>query len=294
MARAFTRMFISISIGMKRKVLMRSLGNSLRNDHRFLEEPNPFWHNASQPHIVIASPTALSPQESAESVAVQADGPDDVKGGAPLRRWTQEDQDKTDDETRWRVLKELVRSWEDRLQLISVITTFFAATEAQLLGFAAPDDGDPSGGIRAAAAAVLLGALVMHLFAAFFLIRFRLSEAKRAEEKVERSDKAAEAGTAQGGRASSFAQLPIFHADPHIEQYGPFHRRKGPPDDLLENCHTLCIWLAAVGFLLALAGVLCYAWARLPRSSGIFSSVCMAVCFVAGFAAVLLSRINSR
>ncbi|PCH36539.1 hypothetical protein WOLCODRAFT_20603 [Wolfiporia cocos MD-104 SS10] len=105
---------------------------------------------------------------------------------------TQEDQNKSDERLRSRALKELVRSWEDWLQLISVITTFFAATEAQLLGFTMPDDDNKSSSVQHAAVAVLVGALVVHLFLAFFLIQFCLGKAKRAEKKVEKNGKMSE------------------------------------------------------------------------------------------------------
>ncbi|THH21061.1 hypothetical protein EUX98_g8457 [Antrodiella citrinella] len=138
--------------------------------------------------------------------------------------WTQEDQDQTDAETRKKVMKELVQSWMDRLQLISVITTFFAATEAQLLGITTPGPDDPSESrIEQAANAVLAGSLVTHVFAAilsffaaFFLVRYRLNEATRAERKVEEGLKPGEVLTSE--------YHTVFSSNPH----------------LLENCHTLC------------------------------------------------------
>ncbi|THH28910.1 hypothetical protein EUX98_g5292 [Antrodiella citrinella] len=157
------------------------------------------------------------------------------------RQWTQEDQDETDAQSRKKAMKDLVQSWMDRLQLISVITTFFAATEAQLLGITVPsDDGTPLRPVEQAANAGLAGALVIHVFAAilsffaaFFLIRYRLREAKREESKVE-----------EGSPEKSTDSHNIFSANPHLEPFGPFHRGN-PPTHLLENCHTLCMWLSA-------------------------------------------------
>ncbi|TFK85343.1 hypothetical protein K466DRAFT_588169 [Polyporus arcularius HHB13444] len=221
------------------------------------------------------------------------------------RKWTQEDQDETDEKARRKAMNELVASWMDRLQLISVITTFFAAMESQLLGTTAPDPGDQTGESAASqlANATLTGALVVHVFAAilsflaaFFLIRYKLTVAKREERKVE-SGLAGSATNAHPGAGSETADAnasrtttassnqPIWSSNPHLEQVGPF-RRGQPPTHLLDHLHSVCMWLSIVGFVLALAGVLCFAWSRLALSGGVFASACMAVCLVTGVTAV--------
>ncbi|CDO69311.1 hypothetical protein BN946_scf184976.g30 [Trametes cinnabarina] len=207
------------------------------------------------------------------------------------RKWTQEDQDETDEKECRKAMRELVQSWMDRLQLISVITTFFAAMEAQLLGSTIPDDPMKDPPADQVANAALTGALVVHVFAAilsflaaFFLIRYKLTVAKREERKVESG--LANAASPAGSRVSTEPNLPpIFSSKPHLEQVGPF-RRGQPPTHLLDHCHSLCMWLAAVGFVLALVGVLAFAWARLALSSGVFASICVAVCLVSGVGAV--------
>ena len=103
---------------------------------------------------------------------------------------TQEDQDQTDADARKKAMKELVQSWMDRLQLISVIvsdatiarpvcsylaeslqTTFFAATEAQILGITTPSGDDMSQTrIEQTANAALAGALVTHVFAGMYIL----------------------------------------------------------------------------------------------------------------------------
>ncbi|OCH90610.1 hypothetical protein OBBRIDRAFT_793166 [Obba rivulosa] len=214
----------------------------------------------------------------------------------PARKWTQQDQDKTDEEARRRIMKELERSWMDRLQLISVITTFFAAIEAQLLGITTPDPGTAAAEsrIEQTANATLAGALVVHVFAAilsflaaFFLIRYRLREVTREEVKIESgiTPISSHSQLADGAKTSGA----IWSSRPQLEAVGPF-RRGTPPTHLLDHCHTLCMWLAAVGFVLAMAGVLCFAWARLPRSGSIFASVCMGICCVAGVTGVLFVK----
>ena len=132
--------------------------------------------------------------------------------------------------------------------------------------------------IDQAANAALAGALVIHVFAAiisflaaFFLIRYKLSVAKREERKVE-------------GGAGTLSSSSVWSATPYLEQVGPF-RRGAPPTHLLDHCHSLCMWLSAIGFALAIAGVMCFAWSRLALSASVFASVCCAACLVSGFAA---------
>ena len=175
--------------------------------------------------------------------------------------------------------------------------------ESQLLGTTAPDPAhrqkDPV--TSQIANAALTGALVVHVFAAilaflaaFFLIRYKLTIAKREERKVESGLEGAAvnagSGNGSGGEPASASTTassatPIWSSDPHLEQVGPF-RRGHPPTHLLDHCHSLCMWLSIIGFVFALIGVLCFAWSKLALSGGIFASVCMGVCLVTGVAAV--------
>ncbi|RPD63977.1 hypothetical protein L227DRAFT_367784 [Lentinus tigrinus ALCF2SS1-6] len=250
---------------------------------------------------------AIPPREQEPPVYVPL-VPTDNSPNTP-RKWTQEDQDEIDEKARKKAMNELVASWMDRLQLISVITTFFAAMESQLLGTTAPDPGAQTGEPAASqlANATLTGALVVHVFAAilsflaaFFLIRYKLTAAKREERKVE-SGLASSAtnsppngsgtGTGTGivdadaSRSSTASSnQPIWSSNPHLEQVGPF-RRGQPPTHLLDHLHSVCMWLSIVGFVLALVGVLCFAWSRLALSGGVFASICMATCLITGVVA---------
>ncbi|KAI0079236.1 hypothetical protein K474DRAFT_1659284 [Panus rudis PR-1116 ss-1] len=237
---------------------------------RLLRTPtHPVSSNQTFPRSMNQGPKVTSPDQSASQP----------------RRLTQEDQDAIDAEARRKAMKDLMQSWMDRLQLISLITTFFAATEAQLLGVTTPESqSDSLSASEQVANAGLAGALVVHVFAAilsffaaFFLVRYRLREATREELKVE-----------LGNTTEPDAQKPIYSSNPHLETVGIF-RRGHPPFHLLANCHALCMWLAAVGFVLALVGVMCFAWARMPHSVSIFASVCMGLCFCGGMTAVVAS-----
>ena len=77
-----------------------------------------------------------------------------------------------------------------------------------------------------------------------------------------------------GTNGSNVVRSPVFSTNPHIEQVTSFtsnitsHR-------VLNRTHAVCIFLAAVGFVLAIIGILCYSWALAPRSVGIFTSACL-------------------
>lgn len=129
---------------------------------------------------------------------------------------------------------------------------------------------------------------ILAFIGAFFLIRYKFKEARHDEIK-------AEGGVSPVPSIDGASNQPIaaiWSADPHIEQVGPF-RRGNPPTHLLDRCHSVCMGLAATGFVLALIGVMFFVWARLPWSSGIFASGCMAVCFGIG-AVGLFSRVLQR
>ena len=80
-------------------------------------------------------------------------------------------------------------------------------------------------------------------------------------------------------------ELPIFSSDPHLEQVGPF-RKHEPPIVLLDHCHLLCMMLSGLGFILAMLGIMCFVWARLPLTSRIVTSVFAGFCIALGFAAI--------
>ena len=54
-----------------------------------------------------------------------------------------------------------------------------------------------------------------------------------------------------------------------------------PPVRLLSACHSLSVAMAGVGFVLALLGILTFAWTALPVSLGAFASACLGTCILA-------------
>ena len=160
---------------------------------------------------------------------------------------------------------------------------------------------------------------ILSFVAAFFLVRFRVNEASRQElkveikEAIERSNGGDKSKNDDAPDASNIAEKlkhidpeqlghidpsqlknfdidpPIFSSNPEIEAVGPFRRGK-PPLHLLEACHTLCMLLSVVGFIMAMVGVLCYVWAMLPSSSRILSTTCLGVCIVSSLLAIFLPQ----
>ena len=166
--------------------------------------------------------------------------------------------------------------------------------ESQLIGSALPFQPGNSTTSNQIANAALIGALVMHVFAAimsflsaFFLIRYKLAMAKmESKNRDVESGKPASEGAQKSAPTMDPGIPTIFSADPHLEQVGPF-RRGQPPTHLLDHCHTLCMWLTAMGFVLAMVGVVYFAWTRLARSGGIFAAGCMFVCLAMSVVAFL-------
>ncbi|KAJ7188701.1 hypothetical protein C8R46DRAFT_28321 [Mycena filopes] len=82
----------------------------------------------------------------------------------PKMRSAQSTQNAEDEKARRQAAKDLAQSWMDRLQLISVITTFFASTEAGMLQVTGLSD---SASVQVANAS-FTGALVLHIWAGAF------------------------------------------------------------------------------------------------------------------------------
>ncbi|KAF9501370.1 hypothetical protein BDN71DRAFT_1380121 [Pleurotus eryngii] len=213
---------------------------------------------------------------------------------------TQEDQDRDDLKAYQKAMEDLVQSWMDRLQLISVITTFFASMEAGLLQVTAPDPDDDSTRLEQASNAGLIGALVVHVnaailsfLAAFFLIRYKVKQAGKQELKAQAAamadpvhgDMKAFLPSQSRHSTESSPEPPILSTNPELVQVGPF--RRNAPIHILGRFHSLCIQLSFIGFALALMGIICFAWAKHPLSVSVFVTIAMGASLLSG-AAILV------
>ncbi|KAL0068888.1 hypothetical protein AAF712_004219 [Marasmius tenuissimus] len=186
-----------------------------------------------------------------------------------------------------------------------------ASVEAGLLQVTSPDPDNPSV-LLDVSNGCLLSALIIHLHAsfisfvgAFFLVRFKVKEAKRAEDKVEGVpneqpskgsiilDMAAKQITKSPDTGSPNVSLTspprpmatVWSANPQLVQVGPFLRQ--PPINLLSRCHFLCILCSLFGFLLALCGIVCLAWAVHPLGIRIITTTVMCLCLASGLGVAL-------
>jgi len=249
---------------------------------------------------------------SQQSGQVAGNGPNGLSVGTCQ---TQEDQDNADEEKLRESMQTLIQTWLDSLQLISVITTFFVATEASWLAITIPSSTDGLSTIGQLANIGILGALVVHghaaiisFLAAFCLIRYKLSVAEKEEEVVEENliespkpmsfndpEKAGNSPYArrQPVRVNSplTGDKAIWSTNPRLEQVGPF--QGAPPTELLSRCYTLCVFLSFFGFLLALVGAILFTWDKLPRSIGISTSIATILCLSAAILIIFVPSTKS-
>ncbi|KAF9646171.1 hypothetical protein BDM02DRAFT_3172063 [Thelephora ganbajun] len=207
----------------------------------------------------------------------------------PSSHWSQVDQDNYDEEARHQARESLIQSWKDRLSGISLITTFFVATEAQLLSATASGNGSPISTLGNVANAGLTGALLIHSFAAivsflaaFFLISHTLHEAK-LELKLDIDEVELEhtepIHTSNGQQHRHVRERSVTKHDTRLVHVCRFNSSL-PPIQLLERCNHLCMLLTAAGFTLEIVGILCYAWDKMGVAVSSFSSGLTFFCLV--------------
>jgi len=221
----------------------------------------------------------------------------------PSKKPTQEDQDKADKAKQQQAIQDLIATWLARLQLISVISTFFASTESGLFGKALS-----TSTIGQVANICFMSALIIHAYSAvisfigaFFLVQYKLTIAEEDEEEVEtemvdsptsfNSDPEKIVSPTSFYRAGSRsiqgrARAPpglsdqVWSVNPRLVQIGPF--QKEPPTQLLSRCHSLCVFLTFLGFVLAIIGLISFAWDRQPLGISVAASITMTFCLTAG------------
>jgi hypothetical protein len=80
----------------------------------------------------------------------------------------------------------------------------------------------------------------------------------------------------------------IRSANPRLVQVTNRLFKRKPPTLLLERCHSLCVLLTFLGFLLVIMGLMSFSWDQLPVGIGIAASVSMGFCLI-GVASILFS-----
>lgn len=110
---------------------------------------------------------------------------------------------------------------------------------------------------------------------AFILVTYKLKEEKREGasdlDKEEQKRHAPSSPNAMGNR--------IWSTNPRLEQVGSV-RQGEPPTILLRHAHNIAILTGFVGFIFAMAGIMCYVWAQQSRFVCIFSSATLGACLL--------------
>jgi len=194
----------------------------------------------------------------------------------PSSKWSQVDQDNYDEEARHQARESLTQSWKDRLSAISLITTFFAATEAQLLSGTTPGS---TSNLESAAGAGLVGALVIHSFAAiisflaaFFLISYTIHEAVHELQL--------EFEPSSNTQYHHARERSVTKHDTRVVQVCRFDSTL-PPVRLLERCNNLCMVLTATGFILEIMAILCLAWDKMGVGVSSLATALTLFCIIA-------------
>ncbi|KAH9942148.1 uncharacterized protein BXZ73DRAFT_41272, partial [Epithele typhae] len=252
-------------------------------------------------------------------------------------------------------LLSVVQVWLDRLQKQAVVTTFFVSIDSLLFSLTSNTRSDNLSGWSVRDEVIngsLGGAIIFHVCASivayigsFVLIRYRLNDAERAEQKVIPRRCATPPRTTTRARvqpwASSTLQLnssalgptspvdfsalteaiasvpdqvnaelrglvSVYRSHPLRYLCGCGRRSRAredkstamqgpqPPTAIdtaietlkdmvstLERAHSVCAGMSSLGFLLALIGILTYAWTAVPIEISIFVSACLGCCGIA-------------
>lgn len=199
----------------------------------------------------------------------------------------------------------LVAVWMQRLQMLTLITTFLTSIDGQLFVLTSTPlrtTLDESMDSQEFVYACFTGALVFHVCAAilgyvasFALIRYQIGDVTPSDTK----------NTEVGEFSSPGLHHPeIMHETQRmLITIAPFDavdtllqvplglqvrsRTSTPPLDLLTRCYFTTLALGSVGFILALLGITSYAWVMLQQVVGIFTTVCLGVSIAASVWAVL-------
>ncbi|KAI1791198.1 hypothetical protein LXA43DRAFT_445198 [Ganoderma leucocontextum] len=227
----------------------------------------------------------------------------------------------TPDDATKQALLAVVQVWLDRLQTMSVITSFFVSIDSMVYAFPYRDpDLTAWTTLDLLVSASLGGAIILHVcasilayVASFVLIRYQLSDAEKTEQATEHPSTVSSNTHTRVQSFSAESTLSPWEAYTDLRALvfvyqvrflsivscGIVPRRprekrdpeKTATDDpvlklksmvtTLSRCHTLVTVMTQLGFVLALLGIMAYFWTGLPRALGIFASALLGTCLVA-------------
>ncbi|KAG1740855.1 uncharacterized protein EDB91DRAFT_1248238 [Suillus paluster] len=192
-----------------------------------------------------------------------------------------------------------VAAWMQRLQMLTLITTFLASIDGELFTRTSTpslETVDASMASQELVYACFTGALVFHVCAAilgyvacFVLIRYQIVDAASSDAKgTEPSNPGLQHPETMHRTQRLLIPIPPFDG-PLQMPFGlqVLSRMSTPPLDLLTRCYYTTLALSSAGFILALLGITAYAWVILQQTVGIFTTACLGVSIVACVWAVM-------
>lgn len=175
----------------------------------------------------------------------------------------------------------LAAAWMQRLQVLTLITTFLASIDGELFVLTSTSQGTLHS--QEFVYACFTGALVFHVCAAilgyvacFALIQYQIGDVLPSDTKNTEQMRIA---MPPFDTVNNLFQVPLG--------FQVRSRTSTPPLDLLTRCYFTTLALGSVGFILALLGIAGYAWVILKQVIGIFTVVCLGVSIVASVWAIL-------
>ncbi|KAG0693946.1 hypothetical protein DFH29DRAFT_1006762 [Suillus ampliporus] len=194
----------------------------------------------------------------------------------------------------------LVAAWMQRIQVLTVATTFLASIDGKL--FSLTTSQSPvtvNTGLRSQEVvyACFTGGLILHVcasmlgyLASFALIRYEIVDAtpqsgKTKDELDEFSGPGLHHHESSHGKQLVLSPITPFRIVKTLLQMPKGlqvqSRTSTPPLDLLTRCYFTTLALSGAGFILALLGIATYAWFGLQHVVGIFTMACIGVSFIA-------------
>ncbi|KAG1900972.1 uncharacterized protein F5891DRAFT_1188069 [Suillus fuscotomentosus] len=194
----------------------------------------------------------------------------------------------------------LVAVWMQRLQMLTLITTFLASIDGDLFVLTSTSS-QTTLDAQEFIYACFTGALVFHICAAilgyvasFALIQYQIGDVAPSDTKNTEVGEFSNPGLYQPeimhGTQRMLITIPPFDGllqTPLNSGIQVRSRTSIPPLDLLTRCYFTTLALGSVGFILVLLGIAGYAWVILRQVVGIFTVVCLGVSIVASVWAVL-------
>ncbi|KAG1794106.1 uncharacterized protein HD556DRAFT_439226 [Suillus plorans] len=194
----------------------------------------------------------------------------------------------------------IVAAWMQRIQTLTLITTFLAGIDGELFTLTSVSSQvtvNASLDSQELVYACFTGALVFHVcasilgyIASFLLVRYKTIDAiPPSDMKIDALGKLPDTSSPHesiNGKQLLLKAIPPLYIVQSLLQIPSgvrFQSRTSTaPLDLLTRCYFMILALSGAGFILALLGIATYAWFGLKRVVGIFTIACIGVSLLSG------------